>query len=449
MRIYDRKRPWAPVAAFSIVLGLATAGTALSQGNTVSFDGDADANFGLLDENTDGFVDYNEFTAGHAAELDRLKINNEADLFEYDTNSDKLLDRNEYAVVVERYKATAAVDQDSSSQEVIVAASEPRIKVDQQPASVDVQQAEPSVEVKQSAPEVTITQQQPEVTVSDPAANVKVIQPEPKIVVTQPEPIIDVQIPEPKVIVEEAEPEVAVNTPEPTVDVQVPEPEVSVSQPDPVVSIDQPQPEISVERATPEVVLDSAQADVNVETAATEGSVNVQTADAAAVDVQQVDDNANIVVESAEPNVTVDSAEPVVSVEKSGTVTAGNEASDATVATTGTVANSFLDMRATDLEGRAVYNAKGEEVGNIDRIVVGKGDSKLAAVVEVGGFLDIGDREFAVPMEELTFEGDRAIWATELSGEQLDEMEAFDGENFNIITDRYDGTLGDAVNDLR
>lgn len=72
--------------------------------------------------------------------------------------------------------------------------------------------------------------------------------------------------------------------------------------------------------------------------------------------------------------------------------------------TTGTTAFYQLnqgDMRASKLIGSTVYNDANENIGDINEIVLGK-DGKIAAVIiGVGGFLKLGERDVAVPFDQI------------------------------------------------
>jgi sporulation protein YlmC with PRC-barrel domain len=60
-----------------------------------------------------------------------------------------------------------------------------------------------------------------------------------------------------------------------------------------------------------------------------------------------------------------------------------------------------LGYRASQLLHRPVTNDKGQEIGRIDDLIVGR-DRVLFAIISVGGFLGIGGRLIAVPYSSLT-----------------------------------------------
>jgi sporulation protein YlmC with PRC-barrel domain len=61
------------------------------------------------------------------------------------------------------------------------------------------------------------------------------------------------------------------------------------------------------------------------------------------------------------------------------------------------------------LLGHSVHNDKNEDIGKIDDIIVSPKRTVSWAIVGVGGFLGIGKKDVAIPMDQLRFEGDKLI----------------------------------------
>lgn len=59
------------------------------------------------------------------------------------------------------------------------------------------------------------------------------------------------------------------------------------------------------------------------------------------------------------------------------------------------------EMTSEQLEGSLVYGANDESVGEIDRLVLGEDGKVSHVVINVGGFLGIGEKPVAVTFEEL------------------------------------------------
>lgn len=57
-------------------------------------------------------------------------------------------------------------------------------------------------------------------------------------------------------------------------------------------------------------------------------------------------------------------------------------------------ANSYI--------GQSVYNGNNESIGSINDLILKKDGGIVAAIVGVGGFLGIGEKDVAVPMEKIT-----------------------------------------------
>jgi sporulation protein YlmC with PRC-barrel domain len=52
--------------------------------------------------------------------------------------------------------------------------------------------------------------------------------------------------------------------------------------------------------------------------------------------------------------------------------------------------------------GQPVYNGQNESIGNVNDLVMKKDGGLVAAVIGVGGFLGIGEKNVAVPMDKVT-----------------------------------------------
>jgi sporulation protein YlmC with PRC-barrel domain len=82
----------------------------------------------------------------------------------------------------------------------------------------------------------------------------------------------------------------------------------------------------------------------------------------------------------------------------------------APAATTDTAAagGTYLTEQAADQVsantyiGQAVYNGQNESIGNVNDLIMKKDGGLVAAVIGVGGFLGIGEKNVAVPMDKVT-----------------------------------------------
>ncbi|MFO1039632.1 MAG: PRC-barrel domain-containing protein [Geminicoccaceae bacterium] len=210
--------------------------------------------------------------------------------------------------------------------------------------------------------------------------------------------------------------DIQVQQPAPEVTVEQPAPDIQVQQPQPQVTVEQPQPEVTVQQPKPQVTVEQAQPDVTVEQPKPE------------VTVQQ----------EGQPEVTVQQqGQADVNVTEPGQATAdqaqqpGSQNADAgTSADQNVVANPIYGMTGQELVGQTVYGANGENVGEIDNVVVGRNSNQgPAAIIGVGGFLGIGERDVAIPLDRLQLQGDRVT--TSLTRDQIGGMRAYDANGWD------------------
>lgn len=89
--------------------------------------------------------------------------------------------------------------------------------------------------------------------------------------------------------------------------------------------------------------------------------------------------------------------------------------------------NPLMAMTAGDLIGKSVVNAEGEEVGEIEDIVIGTSDKQVQAIVSVGGFMGIGDKSIAVAFDELQpGQEESVLLSSGATVEELKQRPAYD-----------------------
>jgi sporulation protein YlmC with PRC-barrel domain len=104
---------------------------------------------------------------------------------------------------------------------------------------------------------------------------------------------------------------------------------------------------------------------------------------------------------------------PAATGDATGTAPVGTVAPDATTGATGTMGAAtgnamYLTEQAesqisvNDFMGQPIYTADNESIGDINDLLVEKDGGVVAAVVGVGGFLGIGEKNVAVPFENIT-----------------------------------------------
>jgi hypothetical protein len=83
---------------------------------------------------------------------------------------------------------------------------------------------------------------------------------------------------------------------------------------------------------------------------------------------------------------------------------------------------------ASDLMGTQVYNAQNQSLGEINDVLLGADGRPKAVIVGVGGFLDIGEQDVAVPWQALQVsreEDQDLVLRLEVSREQLEQAPEF------------------------
>ena len=88
-------------------------------------------------------------------------------------------------------------------------------------------------------------------------------------------------------------------------------------------------------------------------------------------------------------------------------------------------------MTSDDLEGTAVYGANDENVGEIDSLIIGDDGTVSEVVINVGGFLGLGEKPVAVTFDELQIlqetDGDDLRIYIDSTQERLEAQPEFEG----------------------
>ncbi len=71
-----------------------------------------------------------------------------------------------------------------------------------------------------------------------------------------------------------------------------------------------------------------------------------------------------------------------------------------------------------------VVNANGEKIGEIEEILVDSDGKPAGFKIEFGGFLGMGDKDVAVPLDALTWEAGRYV--SKMTQEQLENLQPWD-----------------------
>ncbi|GGK43012.1 PRC-barrel domain-containing protein [Salinarimonas ramus] len=86
---------------------------------------------------------------------------------------------------------------------------------------------------------------------------------------------------------------------------------------------------------------------------------------------------------------------------------------------------STVFATADDLDDVEVYGINGEEIGEVEEIVVGA-DGTHYIVLEVGGFLGIGDDDVAIPMDRFAARGEESLVLVSMTEDELEAMAEYE-----------------------
>jgi len=101
----------------------------------------------------------------------------------------------------------------------------------------------------------------------------------------------------------------------------------------------------------------------------------------------------------------------------------------------GDASDKMMTFDAEELDGAEVVDRNGNDIGEVDALVRGE-DGKKYAVISVGGFFDIGDKEIALPLDQLSMNGETVMLPKELNSiDQLQSREEFNEDLYTEIED--------------
>ncbi len=89
------------------------------------------------------------------------------------------------------------------------------------------------------------------------------------------------------------------------------------------------------------------------------------------------------------------------------------------------------DMRASELLGKSVRNKEGKDLGKVEDVLVSMNSGRVQyTVLSFGGFLGVGDKFFAVPLEAFDRSQQRDHLVLNVSEERLKNAEGFDKDKW-------------------
>ena len=83
-----------------------------------------------------------------------------------------------------------------------------------------------------------------------------------------------------------------------------------------------------------------------------------------------------------------------------------------------------FNVSIDDLEEMEIYGPNGEEVGEVDSVLVDAAAQPVAVAAEVGGFLGMGEKDVVIGLDQLTQDGDHL--KVNLAKEQIGALPEYD-----------------------
>lgn len=388
-----------------------------------------------------------------------------------DTETTTLTLRDEVAVEGRVYLETSppAVDVTAGDTQVDIEPGKPSVTVSegqgsilirQAPAEVTVDMPTPTIRIVQAAPEIVITMPDPNVDVANAKPRVDVRQSDPVVTVTQAPPAVQLEL---KRAEEGAEPAgirvndrrtgtdyaagetvEAIKTEDATVNVTGSEPVVTmVEQTDTAadVRIERTQPSIRFEQAEPKVSFGST-GEPTIEFVRSgeptvtfrkdgETEETMNTPDAESPDALSADGSSETAM--ADTDADADAVAAPVDTGNDAEVMAETAAPDAPVAPVfereGFTNVAVNDITFDDLEGATLYGDNDENIGEIGDLILSDDGQIEAAIVEIGGFLGIGEKHVALPFDRVNIlrsdaDGSLRVHVS-ATREELEAMESY------------------------
>src|SRR5690606_25796283 len=95
---------------------------------------------------------------------------------------------------------------------------------------------------------------------------------------------------------------------------------------------------------------------------------------------------------------------------------------------------TITEDQASELIGQAVHTRDGEDVGEITGVARSLTDQQLYGLVDVGGFLGIGERTVSIPLDRAQVDQEGNL-VTQMSRQEVEQMEEYDETQFASIED--------------
>ncbi|MFQ6551690.1 PRC-barrel domain-containing protein [Aestuariibius insulae] len=381
------------------------------------------------------------------------------------------------------------VDVEQGDTEVVISSAEPAVTIEEQGAEILVRQQAPEINVEMPQPTITITQAAPEIIITMPEPGVNVASARPEVEIRQAEPQVTVNQAPPTVNLELRTADNAegsqgiqvqdgasgetyaageVREPRATTNAQI-----TMATSDPTVIYEETETEgqgnIQITRAEPSVTFEAAEPNVQFSSAG-EPTVNFEQqgeiivtmrefgeGDSTDGDTQQASAMQSVEQMQSEDGMQtadateVDGTQPMTeTAEAGGLITEGEtETADAGSETMQTEETDMVaegpmieregyqtvpatEIEVSSLTGASVFDINDENIGEIGELVLSNAGDLDRAIVDVGGFLGLGEKPVAVEAGQMAFlrneeGGDLRVYV-DASRAELESQPSYEGQ---------------------
>lgn len=107
--------------------------------------------------------------------------------------------------------------------------------------------------------------------------------------------------------------------------------------------------------------------------------------------------------------------------------------------------STYPVLSASSITGDSVRNPQGEDLGNIEDLMINTETGEIAyAVLSFGGFLGLGDKLFALPWKAFTLDTKEHELVLNVDKERLKDAPGFDKDNWpNMADPTWAGQISD------
>ena len=83
-----------------------------------------------------------------------------------------------------------------------------------------------------------------------------------------------------------------------------------------------------------------------------------------------------------------------------------------------------LGVTVDQLEDMEIYGPNGEEIGDVDEVLVDASAKPVAVSADVGGFLGVGENDVVIGLDQVSHDGDHL--KVSMTKEQIEALPEFD-----------------------